>query len=110
MENVSDINFQVAQSLLITKAFEYFLGCGCGFECVVIFTEQNERLNGRNERPSFFLGIAMFPEDLQRAAMEFQGFLIPPEHVKRVCFGTEAAGQHFGIVELESNGYSSFSE
>src|SRR6185437_5245385 len=108
--NIRNVDFEVAEALLVAQTFEDFPGGLCGVEGAVILSEQNERLNGRNQRACFFLCVADLLEYFERLGVEVQCLLVVANHVERVCLGTQTTAERFTIAQLARDGYGRFGE
>src|SRR6185437_11565609 len=93
MIDIPDVDFEVAEALLVAKALKDFPGGLCGVESAVILSEQNERLNGRNQSASCFLRVADVLKYFERLSVKVQCFLVVADHVERVCLGTQTTAE-----------------
>src|ERR1700751_135504 len=108
MVNITDVDLDVRPALIVAEGAKDLLGTFCGGERSIVFPEQNERLDGRNQRAGFFLGISDLAKDPDRFLVKVQRLLIVAEHVQRIGFGAQAAAEALLVSQTTRDGHARF--
>src|ERR1700733_2654705 len=99
MENIADIYFQARQPPWKIQARENIASAfGC-VEGADIFTEQNQRLNGRAESSSGFIPFFQFSKQIEGALVMFRGGAIIARGIERICFRAKAEREGSLVVQ-----------
>ena len=108
--NVPHIDLNVRPAFVVAQFPEDFLGLFRRGKRLIVFSQQNERLDGGNQRARFFFGIFDFPKNLQGFVVEFQSLFVFAQHVQRVGLRTQTAPQSLRIVQTPRNHDADFAQ
>ena len=97
--NIPDVDLDMRPALVVAQRAKDFLRRFGRGKRLIVFSEQNERLDGGNQRARFFFRIADLAKNLQSFLVEVQRLLIVAEHVKRIGFRAQTAPQRFLVSQ-----------
>ena len=93
--DVAEIDFDVREALAVAELRENLFGAFGGFKRLVVTPQQDQRLNGRNERATFLGGVADPAKNLESLLVEDQSLAIVAEDADTVALGSQGTAEYF---------------
>ena len=99
MVDVAEVDFDVREALAVAELRENLLGAFGSFKRLVITPQQDQRLNGRDERATFLGGVADPAKNPESLLVEDQSLAIVAEDADAVALGSQSTAEYFLVAK-----------